>query len=773
MKKGLIVLQVTVLLLSFYSCTKDKEIDTPQFQSIFTGIIGTEGGEVEADNGLKIILPEGALPGNTEISIGYTGNEPTSIVNQNVEIVGKVFSLSIAQDSLMKTAFLEIPLPANFTDMSKLAVFIENDLQYFPLFFDVDGSKVIAQLDILNFNSGYSSTLKSSASQGITILSVMLLVDKQTPSNIEMGLQKVTKDNSGEFIFTQVPPLNNNERVLLLVHGWLSGPQSAWSGFYDQIIPLIQSVGYSHIVTFGYNSSLNINDNGLLLKNEIQSKLNGASVDIVSHSMGGLVSRSTIENHNGASLVSNLITLATPHHGSPLAAIRYFMGFLIGIDKPILLPYFALNTQGIKDMDPNLGFITSLRNNPQSTVPYYAISAENSPCQGLGGLCWVPSFDNILPGKDDGVVAETSALGVAQNSNINLITQFSISHFMAHRLITTHPTVVQSVAMYLNSVNTPLPQNDLIVVTGNAANTTNNQVDIENNNVSSQIGGSLIKGVCWDTLPNPVVLINSTIDGNSVGPFNSTLYGLRANTTYYVKAYATNALGTVYGSEISFTTSSGTVATYPPGTVHCNSTPTVVVDVTNPITGKTWMDRNLGASQAATSSTDSLAYGDLYQWGRGADGHQCRNSLTTTTLSSIDQPGHGSFIIASSSPNDWRSPQNINLWQGVNGVNNPCPSGYRLPTYPELQFERQSWSTNNSTGAFSSAVKWAMAGKRNPFNGLIEDIGLQGILWSSSHTVPSTGQTGTGSLFISFSPNHSGNGFILRAFGHSVRCIKD
>jgi hypothetical protein len=42
---------------------------------------------------------------------------------------------------------------------------------------------------------------------------------------------------------------------------------------------------------------------------------------------------------------------------------------------------------------------------------------------------------------------------------------------------------------------------------------------------------------------------------------------------------------------------------------------TQVVEVQNPVTGRIWMDRNLGASRAATSPTDSEAYGDLYQWG--------------------------------------------------------------------------------------------------------------------------------------------------------------
>jgi len=103
-------------------------------------------------------------------------------------------------------------------------------------------------------------------------------------------------------------------------------------------------------------------------------------------------------------------------------------------------------------------------------------------------------------------------------------------------------------------------------------------------------------------------------------------------------------------------------------------------DVYSPATGQVWMDRNLGASQVATSSMDANSYGDLYQWGRDTDGHQIRTSGTNTTLSDTDTPGHGNFILVASSPYNWRSTQNNDLWQGINGINNPCPSGYRLIT---------------------------------------------------------------------------------------------
>jgi len=223
---------------------------------------------------------------------------------------------------------------------------------------------------------------------------------------------------------------------------------------------------------------------------------------------------------------------------------------------------------------------------------------------------------------------------------------------------------------------------------------------------------------------------------------------------------------TVGGQSCSFTVSVGAQSQYPAGTVYCAGA-TTIVDVTNPTTGKTWMDRNLGATQVATSSTNANAYGDLYQWGRRADGHQCRTSATTTTLSSIDQPAHGDFIIAPNAPADWRSPQNENLWQGVNGVNNPCPSTYRLPTVAEFTAELQSWGQQNSAGAFSSLLKLSVAGRRLNSDGSLFNVGTYGYYWSST-------VSGTSSLALSFaSSNAAMNGVGIRAGGFSVRCVKD
>ena len=216
-----------------------------------------------------------------------------------------------------------------------------------------------------------------------------------------------------------------------------------------------------------------------------------------------------------------------------------------------------------------------------------------------------------------------------------------------------------------------------------------------------------------------------------------------------------------------------TLNPYPIGTVHCDpDNPTEVIAVLNPITGRYWMDRNLGASQVATSSTDENSYGDLYQWGRGADGHQCRDALTTTILSSTDQPENGLFILATSGPYDWRSPQNNNLWQGVEGVNNPCPTGYRIPTLAEFEEERSTWDSQNSIGAFGSVLKLTQGGTRNevPFY-----VGGSGGYWSSTVYDGNGGSSGLNFGSYSTDPAESGAAFELnsRASGASIRCIKN
>lgn len=256
----------------------------------------------------------------------------------------------------------------------------------------------------------------------------------------------------------------------------------------------------------------------------------------------------------------------------------------------------------------------------------------------------------------------------------------------------------------------------------------------------------IARGVCWSTSQNPTISLNTkTADGSGTGSFISSITGLRSGSTYYMRAYATNSVGTAYGNVLSFTTA--------------------VITVTS-ATGKVWMDRNLGASRVAITSTDAEAYGDLYQWGRGTDGHENRNSQTTFTLTNSDTPDHGKFITVNSGNYDWRSPQNNNLWLGVNGTNNPCPEGFRIPTTAEWEEEMKSWSNKNSSGAFESPLKLPVAGYRYYGSGSLLNVGSFGYYWSST-------VLGSYAQYQYFFSSSAGMSYSSRTSGFSVRCIKD
>jgi uncharacterized protein (TIGR02145 family) len=206
---------------------------------------------------------------------------------------------------------------------------------------------------------------------------------------------------------------------------------------------------------------------------------------------------------------------------------------------------------------------------------------------------------------------------------------------------------------------------------------------------------------------------------------------------------------------------------------------TAVVDVTYGT--QTWMDRNLGARRVATAINDVLSYGNHYQWGRPADGHEISvwNGATPTSgrgfadataleaLSATTTPGHPNFILTNAGTYDWLATQaDPDRWVSAN--QGPCPAGYHVPTNARWDTADSFGAWNNNTDTYNSALKLPSAGNRNRINGLLNNQGTNGYYWSST-------VSGTNARYLNFNSTaaNTNTATVHRANGFSVRCLKD
>jgi hypothetical protein len=197
--------------------------------------------------------------------------------------------------------------------------------------------------------------------------------------------------------------------------------------------------------------------------------------------------------------------------------------------------------------------------------------------------------------------------------------------------------------------------------------------------------------------------------------------------------------------------------------------------VVSPDTERIWLDRNIGAQRVCVALDDVLCFGDSYQWGRNADGHEHNDSSTSNTLATQIDPVQaevlGKFVTTTTEPYDWTANGvdnngiiRQNKWMQTDG-SSVCPVHYRVPTIDELkaEFFNARFVLENNVEAYESFLKLPTQGGRNHQNGLRYEE--EGAVWS---TTPEGNETMT----VYYDELEADYDTIRRAETASVRCIK-
>jgi uncharacterized protein (TIGR02145 family) len=290
--------------------------------------------------------------------------------------------------------------------------------------------------------------------------------------------------------------------------------------------------------------------------------------------------------------------------------------------------------------------------------------------------------------------------------------------------------------------------------------------------ISSNGGASITaRGVCWSTITNPTIaLTTKTTDGTGIGVFTSNITGLTGNTTYYVRAYATNSVGTGYGNEISFTTPPINL----PGPNLTDIDGNTYQSVTN--CGLTFTKQNLNVSKY-TDGTPIPQVTDPTAWANLTTGAWCYFNNTTANGTTYGKLYNwyavvGIYDTASANnpalrkklaPTGWHVPTDAEWTQLTDCLGGGSVAGGKMKSTGTSLWQSPNTAATNESG-FTG-----LPGDHRSFNGQFMDIGSSATWWSSSD------YSLADALFryLNYYDGTANRSFIGKTNGLSVRCIKD
>jgi uncharacterized protein (TIGR02145 family) len=372
------------------------------------------------------------------------------------------------------------------------------------------------------------------------------------------------------------------------------------------------------------------------------------------------------------------------------------------------------------------------------------VTEIGTPAYNRRGFCYSSSNDNPRIGAANTTVQTVSGTAIGgtyqwEMSGLQLENTYYVQAFV---MVAGVDTVYSSRAATFSFVSTmPTPGSVSVSL---VASTT---VSVSASITAVGIPAYTVRGVCYGTSANPTVgNSKQEVTGTGTGSYSAALSGLTANTTYYIRAYATNAVGTEYGTVSSFTTNAK------PTDGGGNAYEAITIG------NQVWLQQNLRAAKyndgtaitvMATASTWKGATTAYYCW------HD-NNSANAAQYGAL----YNYYVVAS--------------------TKNVCPSGYHIPAKAEWEQlatylggasvagaklkSNISWDGTNTSGFNATA-----GGYRNSTDGAFYALGIEGGWWTTN-TVSPTGEAYYMDLYQGYNDitSLSAN----RKNGMSIRCIK-
>lgn len=384
------------------------------------------------------------------------------------------------------------------------------------------------------------------------------------------------------------------------------------------------------------------------------------------------------------------------------------------------------------------------------------ISDDGDAPVTVRGMCWSTSPNpttagsKTMDGSGTGAFARTiSGLSLGTTYYIRAYATNSIGTSYGNELTVT--TLTSTVPTVSTSATT--------AIDGNSANSGGN---VTNN------GGATVtsRGVVWDTIPGPTIgLSTKTVNGSGNGSFISTITGLKINTVYYVRAYATNSAGTGYGSQLTFTSALFTVGNGVTD-IDGNAYNSIIIGA------QEWMKENLKVSKYRNG--DAIPTGlDDASWAtttEGAFSIYNNSAANNTTYGKL----YNFYTVADPRglcPAGWHEPTDsdwgvlITYLDSTAVMTNPVPSsiaGGMVKAVSNL------WASPNTGATNRSGFTGLPAGRRNE-QGDYDHLSTFFHTWSASEFNPANAWY----YGAEYNVNYLGRANVSKNMGLPVRCLKD